>query len=320
MTQPQTGPGPTLIVLAAGASSRYGGLKQLEALGPTGEALLDFAMVDAARAGFSQALLVVREDLEVAFREHFDGYPPALPVTYEYQEVPGQAGLTSAAPGTTKPLGTAHAVLAARGGVAGPFAVVNADDFYGVTAYQVAAAFLAGVDAGSAHYAIVGYPLERTLSASGGVSRAVCETGPTGMLTAITEVLDVRRGEGSIGGVDPAGRSVELAGDETVSMNFWAFTPRVFAALEAALEAFLPRRQADAVAELHLPAVIGDEIGRGRARVEVLPAGSETFGITHAADRPTVESALRTRVERGEYPHSLAAHTRATPPPATPRP
>ncbi len=312
------GPGPTVVVLAAGASRRYGGLKQLEPLGPAGEPLLDYALWDAARAGFSRALLVVRRELEAAFSEHFRGRPPALPVTYAYQEASEPAG-PEESPRRTKPLGTAHAVLSARGLVAGPFAVVNADDFYGAAAYRVAAAFLTGVDAGARHFAIVGYRLDRTLSPFGGVSRAVCEADSTGKLTAVTEVLDVRRTDSSIAGVDPAGRQVELAGDETVSMNFWAFTPPVFDTLEAALQGFLALGQDDAEAELHLPTVIGDEVARGDARVEVLQAGSETFGVTHPADRPAVEAALRARVERGDYPLGLTGPTptatRATPQP-----
>lgn len=307
------GPGPTLVVLAAGASRRYGRLKQLEPLGPAGEALLDYAVWDAARAEFSRALLVVRSELETAFREHFRTHPPALPVTYAHQEPPGDAGV-GLIPGRTRPLGTAHAVLAAKGGVPGPFAVVNADDFYGADAYRVAAAFLAGVDSTAPHYGIVGYPLEGTLSPFGGVSRAVCEADSTGRLTAITEVLDIRRRNGSIAGVDPAGGSVVLEGDETVSMNFWALTPRVFDTLTAALEAFLGLREDDSEAELHLPTVIGDEIALGNARVELLRASSDTFGVTHPADRPGVESALKARVERGEYPFGLSA----PPPPATP--
>lgn len=305
MTGPITSAGPTLVVLAAGASRRYGGLKQLEPLGPAGEALVDYAVLDAARAGFSRVLLVIRGELEGDFQEHFRAFDPALPLAYVHQRLPdfGPDGGT----GRTKPLGTAHAVLAVQSRVDGPFAVVNADDFYGAGAYRVAAEFLRRVEGGSAHYAIIGYRLDRTLSPSGGVSRAVCETDSAGELTSITEVLDVHRTDGGVMGKDAEGRPVPLVGDEPVSMNFWAFTPRVFAALSEAVAAFVAHHQDDPEAELHLPTVIGDQVFRGVARVEVLAAGSDTFGVTHPSDRPAVQSALRELVARGDYPSRPSA-------------
>jgi len=284
---------PALVILAAGASSRFGRLKQLEPLGPAGEALLDYAVRHAARAGFGDALLVISGDLEPRFRAHFGQLPPDIPVRYAYQD-PSVGLPTGFAPpvGRPKPWGTAHAVLAVRDRVSGPFAVVNADDFYGAGAYGTAMGHLSGPGPGAGDWATVAYRLDGTLSGAGGVSRGICLVDATGQLTSLREITGIERKGDVIEGVDAEGTRVTLRGDETVSMNFWLFTPGVFPVLSARFHAFLQSRGDDPEEEFLLPTVVGEAVAAGVARVAVLPAAARTFGVTFEADRDRVVAAL----------------------------
>jgi hypothetical protein len=284
---------PTLVILAAGASSRFGRPKQLEPLGPAGEALLDYAIRDAARAGFDDAILVIGPDLEPGFRAHFARRPPALPVRYAPQDL--SVGLPAGfdpPPERAKPWGTAHAVLAVRDLVPGPFAVVNADDFYGAGAYRAAVRHFAGADPSAGDWAMVAYRLDGTLSGTGGVSRGICLLDAAGRLTGLREVTGIDRKGDFIEGTDPGGTQVALLGDETVSMNFWLFTPRVFSVLSERFHAFLRNRGEDPKAEFLLPTVVGEAVEAGVARVHVLHAAARSFGVTFEADRDRVAAAL----------------------------
>ena len=284
---------PTLLILAAGASSRFGRPKQLEPLGPAGEALLDYAIRHAARAGFGDALLVIGSEPEPRFGEHFERFPPCLPVRYARQD-PSVALPPRFTPpvGRPKPWGTAHAVLVVRDLVTGPFAVVNADDFYGPAAYETAIRHLSGLDPATEDWAMVTYRLDGTLSAAGSVSRAICHVDDGGRLEGLREVTGIERKDGVIEGMEGDGTTVTLLGDETVSMNFWLFTPRVFRYLSERFHVFLRDHGDDPTAEFLLPTVVGEVVEAGDARVEVLPASGRSFGVTFEADRDRVAAAL----------------------------
>lgn len=295
-------PPVSLVVLAAGIGSRYGGLKQVEPVGPAGATLMDYAVYDAIRAGITRAVFVIRPDIEDALRsfaaERFGGRISVTTVHQRLENVP--AGPVPR--GRIKPWGTAHAVLAAEPCVAGPFIVANADDFYGPAAFRASAEFL-GSDPDE--WAVVGYRLAATLSEAGGVNRAVCRTDAEGRLTAIEEVRTIVRSTGGIVG-RAQGRPVSLQADDVVSTNMWSFTPPVFGLLRREFAAFL--RGADlGEAELLLPGVVDGAVRRGEATVRVLKTGSSWYGITYPADRPALERALLDLVKRGEYPERLWA-------------
>ena len=285
---------PTLLVLAAGMGSRYGGLKQLDPVGPSGETVLDYAVFDAMRAGFGRAVFVIRRDFEDAFRANVASrYSGRIAVDFVLQsadELP--AGCAAAA--REKPLGTGHALWCARRALDGPFAAVNADDFYGAGAYSLLARFLG--TARGAEFAIVGFRLAATLSESGAVSRGVCSMRE-GRLASITEEKAITAAD-----VGPGRR---FSGTEIVSMNCWGFTPAVFPGLEAGLRAFLAERGSDPAAEFYLPAAISELVGRGAASVEVLASEDSWFGITHRGDKPRVAASIGALVSRGAYPARL---------------
>jgi len=286
---------PELLVLAAGMGSRYGGLKQIDPVGPSGETMLDYAVFDAIRAGFGRAVFVIRREFEGAFRAavaaKYAGRIECAVVFQDMRDLPG--GLVASAP-RQKPWGTGHAVWCARDEVRAPFAVVNADDFYGAASYASLSAFLRG--ASGEGYAIVGFRLANTLSESGGVSRGVCRT-EGGRLASITEEVSILPSD-----VGPGRR---FSGSEVVSMNCWAFTPSVFGGLGERLRAFLEQRGADAKAELYLPTAVSELIQAGRASVEVIASGEPWFGITHRGDRARAVAAIRGLVRSGAYPGRL---------------
>jgi len=296
------GGAPTLVILAAGVGSRFGGPKQLSPVGPAGETLLDYAIYDAMRAGFSRAVLVIRKELAASLRDHVSAVTGgAVPVDYVEQPVPE---------GRVKPWGMAHAVLAARGAVAGPFAVCNADDYYGPNAYRLLAEHLTGEAGAPPLHALVGYRLDTTLSTHGGVARAVASCGPDGLLTRLVEVRDVRRVNGAgLRGVTASGEPREFSGGEHTSMNLWGFTPDVLGVLEEQFAGFLaaaPRGGASD-AEFLLSTALDDQVTAGRARLRVLTAPDRWLGVTFAADVPAVGDAIASLVRAGIYPADLRA-------------
>ncbi|HEY6808369.1 MAG TPA: NTP transferase domain-containing protein [Gemmatimonadales bacterium] len=284
-----TGTAPSLVVLAAGVASRYGGPKQLEPMGPGGATVMDYSMYDARQAGFAAVVLVIRREMESLFAERIAAkWTPALPVTFAYQDVPA---------GRAKPWGTGDAVLAAAPRVAGPFAVANADDFYGRSAFTALGNFLRS--AARDEFGVVSYPLRTTLTDSGGVNRALCKRSSGGWLEDIEELFDLRPAPG---GARETGTGREFPGDAPVSMNLWGFTPLVFDHLRSAFATFRTTRGADPKNEFLLPDVIRAEIRRGGARVRVLAGGDEWCGVTYPADRAPVERFLAERVRAGAYP------------------
>jgi len=286
------------VILAAGLGSRYGGLKQLDAVGPGGATLMDYSVYDALRAGFGEVLFVIRPDLQQAFdafaRTRFGTRFRWRTALQRLEDVPPGAVLP---PGRTKPWGTTHAVLAAAGEIGGPFAVLNADDFYGAEAIAAIAAFLQTETEPSTH-AIAGYRLGDTRSAAGPVNRGICRIGPDRYLETIEEVKGLEmRPDGSFTGQGESG-PLRVAGDAIVSMNLWAFQPAVLDTLRQGLIEFFHGPNPD---ESLLPTVMRAAIARGDCRIQVLKSDSRWFGITHPADREPVVAAIRGLVSEGRY-------------------
>ena len=294
----------TLVILAAGRATRFGRLKQLVPIGPGGEALLDYALYDGALAGFSRFVLVIRE----ALREDFDAHlAPAraagLDIRYACQRLAHPGLVDDPPPDRTRPWGTGHAVLAAGEHIDGPFAVCNADDFYGRGAYAALAEAMRGASGRTRTYT-VGYPLEVTLSGSGGVSRGICEVGEAGALQRLTEGLELRRDGDRVRGRNVAGRPVDVALQTPVCMNLWGFPPLILPAMRDLFAAFL----ADGPGsdrEFFLSEAISDLVAAGRARCTVLPTRERWLGVTFPEDHPAVARSLRKLVDSEVYPMRL---------------
>lgn len=297
-----------LIVMAAGIGSRYGGLKQVDPVGPAGEKIVDYSVYDAGRAGFGRVVFVIRREMEDEFRERIGRrIEERIETAYAYQELePLPEGFT-VPEGRGKPWGTAHAVLVCRDQVRTPFAVINADDFYGPSAFHAVCDYLKNVRErdGVIEGCLVGYLLGNTLSEHGYVSRGVCEIASDGTLRAIREREKIRRFRDGVRHTEDGKNWIELPADSVVSMNLWGFTPALFGELETGFLSFLERRGSDPKAEYFLPERIGQLTAGGRARVKVLRTEERWFGITYREDRPAVEQAVRALVERGVYPPSL---------------
>jgi hypothetical protein len=299
--------GLSLVVLAAGIGSRYGGLKQLDRVGPSGATLPEYAAFDAHRAGFDRVVLVVRPGTAPDVRQAFgDRITRRLPVAYAEQGDDLPAGFT-AAPGRTKPWGTGHATIAAAALLDGPFAVINADDFYGAGSYRILAGFLGRPQGGPVpEFAIVGFPLLATLSPDGPVSRGVCTADEAGLLVSIREVLKVERDGENAREMDASGAR-PIPGSTPVSLNFWGFTPALLPALEAGFRRFLGENAASPSAEYFLLSAVQSLVDAGSARVRVLGGGGPWGGLTYPGDRPRLAALLDSLTARGEYPRDLWA-------------
>ena len=310
---------PTLVVLAAGMGSRYGGLKQVDPVGPSGEAILDYSVFDAIRGGFGKVVFVIRRDFEDSFREKVGKkYEGLVAVDYCYQDLNDLPTPYTLPEGRTKPWGTAHATRAARHAVKEPFAVINADDFYGRDAMAKLGGALsqscviggsrpATADDGKLHFFMVGYRLDLTLSANGSVARGICDISPDGRLKGVTEMTKlVRSGDAAENREDEA-NPVRVPLDARVSMNCWGFTPQLFAELETRFAKFLAAHGTEPKSEWYIPFVVDELIREGRADCRVLPTDSSWFGVTYREDKPFVMAAIRKLVEAGEYPANLLA-------------
>ena len=295
----------TLLVLAAGMGSRYGGLKQLDPVGPSGETLMDYSVYDARRAGFDKLVFIIRRDIERPFRETVGRrFEDRMEVEYAFQElnqVP--AGFTVPA-SRKKPWGTGHALLAGAGSVREPFAAINADDLYGANSFHVLADHLRS---GSPDYAMVGFVLRNTLSEHGSVARGVCRLNPQNFLESVVELTRIERNGDAAKYTDAAQTVHPLTGNETVSLNIWGFTPSVFSHLETQFRSFLANHGREEKAEFYIPSVVNTLIAAGEARVKVLGTPDSWFGITYREDRDRVVAGIRQLVERGAYPQKLWA-------------
>lgn len=299
---------PTLLILAAGMGSRYGGLKQIDRFGPSGETIMDYAIYDALAAGFRKVVFVIRRSLEAEFRALVGSkYERRVPVAYVFQEMDDLPAGFRAPPERSKPWGTAHAIWCARERVAGPFVSINADDYYGKGAFAVAARHLerAGRD-GLPEYCIVGYPVLQTLSEHGGVARAICELDTNGFLTSLRERTGIERSGTTGTYVDETGTPRVLDGDEIVSMNMMGFVPAVFAQLERYLATFLETRQRSPdTRECLIPEAVNQIVRERAARVRVLATSDAWFGVTHAKDKPKAIERIHDMVQRGDYPSPI---------------
>jgi len=301
---------PTLVVLAAGMGSRYGGLKQVDPVGPSGEAILDYSVFDAMRGGFGKVVFIIRHDFENEFKAKVGAkYEGLLPVDYCYQDIADLPAPFTVPEGRSKPWGTAHATRAARNVVHEPFAVINADDFYGRDAFAKLGAFLSSPAAedGVLHFAMVGYRLDLTLSENGSVARGVCDVAADGTLRGVREMTKlVRAGDIAENRENPdAPDKVPL--DARVSMNLWGFTPGLFTELEKRFPEWLSVNGSKEKSEWYIPFVVDELIHEGKADCRVLPTDSSWFGVTYREDRPYVVSEIAKLVAAGEYPANLLA-------------
>ena len=296
---------PTLVIMAAGMGSRYGGIKQIDPMGPNGEIILDYSVRDALKAGFGRVVFVIRKDIEKAFRETLGNrFTGKIDVDYAFQEMDDLPAGYSVPEGREKPWGTGQAVLACRNIVKGPFLVINADDFYGLNAYEVGFKGLAELDPAKLEGFLVSYRLENTLSPHGYVTRGVCNE-QNGFLKTVTERFKIgRKADGSVEYVDN-GESYSLTGNELVSMNFWGFTPALFPALEKRFEEFLSAHGTEMKSEYLIPAEIDALISSGMMKVRVLETNASWFGVTFPEDKPAVRQTLADLIERGVYPSPL---------------
>ncbi len=299
---------PSLVVLAAGMGSRYGGLKQMDPMGPHGETVLDYSVFDAIRAGFGRVVFVIREDFADAFKQGVGSrFADRIHVDYVFQKLTDLPEGFSVPEGREKPWGTSHAVRAARHVVKEHFAVINADDFYGRDAYARAAAFFASLPPGTTdEIAMVGYPLENTLSDHGHVNRGICEVDASRNLTRVEEVLQIEReDDGVVRGKRLDGSRQIIPAGSLVSMNFWAFGPSFFEQLEAAFTAFLREAGDQLKSECYIPTVVDRLIQSGAAKCPVLETTSQWFGVTYPEDKPFVVESIAQLIASGEYPSPL---------------
>jgi hypothetical protein len=289
--------------------SRYGGLKQMDPMGPNGETVLDYSVYDAIRAGFGRVVFIIREDFAEAFEQGVGTrFAGRIEVDYVFQKLDDLPAGYSIPEGREKPWGTAHAVRAARNAVTSHFAVINADDFYGHDAYQRAAAFFDSLPDGTTNeIAMIGYPLENTLSEHGHVNRGICQIDEEGFLTNVEEYLDIEREtDGRVRGNALDGKRHVVAAGSLVSMNFWAFGPAFFSQLEEAFTRFLMDAGTQMKSECYIPTVVDQLIHSGHARCPVLRTTSQWFGVTYPQDKPVVVESIRKLIAAGEYPSKLS--------------
>jgi NDP-sugar pyrophosphorylase family protein len=299
--------GLTLVVMAAGVGSRYGGLKQVEPIGPNGEWIVDYSVFDAVRSGFERVVFVVRDEIEIGFRERFERtLGNVCRVDYVVQSLDDLPAGFSPPPGRSKPWGTGHAVWSCRGVIDGPFGVINADDFYGLGAFELLAGFLARADRDAVDHVLIGYELSKTLTEHGPVTRGVCRVDDDGLLLEIVERHRVAERTGAVTSSEDGETWIELPPDTTVSMNMWGFDGGVLAELSRRLPMFLagPSGEPDR-GEFLLPEVVGALIAHRMARVRVLATDEAWFGVTFREDVRRARQAMAKRIESGRYPAHL---------------
>lgn len=297
---------PTLFVLAAGMGSRYGGLKQLDGLGPNGETIMDYSIFDAIRGGFGKLVFVIRKDFEEDFRNKIiSKYENHIPVELVFQSIDDLPAGFTCPEGRTKPWGTNHAVLMGKDVIKEPFAVINADDFYGRDSFAVLGKALSEMDGKKNDYCMVGYRVGNTLSESGSVARGICGTNEGGYLTTVVERTEIMRVNGPVCYKDEKGEWVAIEDNTPVSMNMWGFTPDYFKYSEDYFMEFLKENRENLKAEYYIPLMVNKLVNDGTARVKVLDTTAKWFGVTYAADRQSVVDKIQALVDAGEYPAKL---------------
>ncbi len=297
---------PTLVVLAAGIGSRYGGLKQIDGLGPSGETIIDYSIYDAIRAGFGKVVFVIRKNIEEDFKHVFASkYGDKIEVDYVFQELENIPSWVKINPERQKPWGTGHAVLMAAEKIKEPFAVINGDDFYGAESFSAMAKFLIETEQDCNLAAMVGYLLKNTLSENGFVSRGVCEGNSENKLQKVTERTQIERINGDIKYKDETGNLLTLEDDTIVSMNFWGFKPQFLSHLKNQVESFIEKNSQELKAEIYIPLVVDNMIKSNDLQVEILKTTAEWFGVTYKEDRPVVIQRLQELVNNQIYPAKL---------------
>ena len=296
----------TLTILAAGMGSRYGGLKQLDPMTQNGEFIIDFSIFDALRAGIDRVVFIIKKENEELFRKTVgDRVAEFIKVDYAYQDVTMLPFGFDVPEGRVKPWGTGHALLCAKETIGDDnFIVINADDFYGAQSFRLMGEFLAGRSTDSTEYAMAGYVLKNTLTENGSVSRGICET-VDGRLVKITERTAIHRNEAGVTVYKEGDEEIETDEEGYCSMNFWAFTPRIFEQLESQFVEFLTHIEDPQKSEFYLPSVVGKAMERGNCCVRVLPTPAQWYGVTYPEDKEPVKASIRALVENGKYPFRL---------------
>jgi NDP-sugar pyrophosphorylase family protein len=298
---------PTLLILAAGMGSRYGGIKQIDSFGPNGETLIDYSIYDAIQAGFGKIVFVIREDFASEFERMFNDKlkeHTELKIEYVYQQKDSYLGANNLPDERSKPWGTAHAVLCAKDVIKEPFAAINADDFYGTESFELMSAFLQN-ECSEKRYAVMGYELEKTLSSHGSVSRGICTLDEAGNLDTITERTKIYRKNSAVVYKDAEGEEHEVAPKTPVSMNFWGFHPNIFELIEERFHHFLSENLTTPKAEFLIPSVVDDYIAHKKGTVKVIPTDIQWFGVTYREDAPAVRENLKQLIHKGVYPGKL---------------
>lgn len=296
---------PSLLILAAGMGSRYGGLKQVDSVGPDGEAIIEYSIYDAIRAGFGKVVFVIRRDIEEAFREQIGGkFEGKIKIEYVFQEMDYPVPGVDKFPEREKPWGTAHAMLVAENVIKEPFAVINADDYYGVEGFATCAKFLTEA-CRSDHHCMVGYVISNTLSDHGTVNRGVAAMDDDHYLTEVNERLKIQRVEGEISYLGEDDQRYPLKDDDLVSMNFWGFHPAIFDVIRQQFADFVHANKDKPRAEFFIPLFVDQQINSGEAKVKVLVSNDRWYGVTYREDKPIVQKAFSKLIEEDRYPAPL---------------
>jgi NDP-sugar pyrophosphorylase family protein len=293
---------PTLLVLAAGMGTRYGGNKQLDEVGPSGETIIDYSIYDAIRAGFGKIVFVIRRDIEEQVRERFvDRLQGKIEVDYVFQEITNLPEGVKVAPDRQKPWGTSHAILVTKEKIKEPFGVINADDYYGVDSFRILRDFLVN-DKDTNNYCIVGYKLGNTLSDHGHVNRGVCKAGEDGLLRNIVETRQIEKTKDGATAHGPDGKTLHFTGNEIVSMNLWGFKPSCYDFLGKEFRNFINNSGMDLKSELDIPTLVDKFVKNGEITIQVLMSNERWFGVTYREDKPFVVENIKKMIRKGIYP------------------
>ncbi len=298
---------PALVVLAAGMGSRFGGVKQIEPVGPSGEIILEYSVFDAIRAGFGKVVFVLRKDIVADFKTHIlPRFEKEIQVEIVLQELDKLPGSHTVPAGRVKPWGTGHAVLMAKSAIKEPFAVIKADDFYGFDGYRVMGKHLLATNPDSSNFSMVGYELRNTVSDFGTVSRGICQVNEEDCLSSVVEHTKLEKtGHGIVSNL-PDGSTLACTGKEIVSMNLFGFTPQIFTGIEEQFETFMAGKgKTELNAEIYIPYVVNTMIQRGQSKVKMLNSNASWFGITYKEDLQTTRTAIKALVTKREYPEQL---------------
>ena len=293
---------PTLLVLAAGMGTRYGGNKQLDEVGPSGETIIDYSIYDAIRAGFGRIVFVIRRDIEEQVKERFvDRLQGKIDIDYVFQEITNLPEGVTVAPDRSKPWGTSHAILVTKDKIKEPFGVINADDYYGVESFKILRDFLVN-DKNPNNYCIVGYKLGNTLSEHGHVNRGVCKAGEDGFLSDIVETRQIEKTKEGAVAPGPDGQPLYFTGNEIVSMNLWGFKPSCYDFLGKEFRNFINKYGMDLKSELDIPTSVDKFVKNGEITIQILMSNERWFGVTYREDKPFVVDSIKKMIRKGIYP------------------